>query len=212
MLRAVIEGAKRAVAASLACLGGVAILAALAYYVGPIERLDAEILSELTASPGSAASSVASVFERLADWLPQLVLVILASLIALRLGHPRGALVAVALVAGVAVATQILKIALAHPRYHAILGDRQVSSTGFPSGHAAGALSVALAFLFVVPPSWRTRTAAIGAILTFAVSASLLVLGLHYPSDVLAGWLVTVGWCLALVALYRQGQISLQRS
>jgi membrane-associated phospholipid phosphatase len=51
----------------------------------------------------------------------------------------------------------------------------------------------------------RPATAAIGAAFTLAVSVGLLVLDYHYPSDILGGWLVALGWCFALVAL-RQRQ------
>jgi membrane-associated phospholipid phosphatase len=197
----VIEGGKGPIAGCLACAGCLAILVAVAYQVAPAEQLDARVLSELAAPAGSSADSVASLFERVADWLPQVALVVVASLIALRRDRPRSAIAVVALVAGVAVITQILKIVLAHPRYQPILGSRQVGSDGFPSGHAAGAMAMALAFLLVVPHSWRPPAAVIGAGLTLAVGASVIVLNLHYPSDVLGGWLVTAGWCFALIAL-----------
>lgn len=196
-----IESAKLPIAGCLACACCLAVLVLLAYQAPPIEWLDARLLSEIAAPQGSFVNFVASLFERLADWLPQVALVALACLVALRSGRPRRAVAVVALVAGVALVTQILKVVLAHPRYQPDLGYHQVSSTGFPSGHAAGALAIALAFLFVVPRSWRPPIAVIGIGLALAVSASVIVLNLHYPSDVLGGWLVTVGCCSALAIL-----------
>lgn len=188
------------IAGCLAAAGCLAILAALAYQVPSIEQLDARVLHEFAAPHGSFVSFVASLFERLADWLPQVALVMLAGLIALRSAHLRRAILVVALVAGAAIITMVLKVVLAHPRFQPILGQDQISPTGFPSGHSAGALSMALAFVFAVPSSWRRLTAAIGIGFTLAVSISLVLLNLHYPSDVLGGWLVALGWCCALLA------------
>ena len=191
---------KRPITGCVACAICLTTLGLLAYYAAPIGRLDAEVLNELAASPGSSADFAASLFERLADWLPQVAMVAVACLIALQAGRPRHAIAVVVLVAGTALVTQALKVGLAHPRYQPILGDHQISSTGFPSGHSAGALAIALAFAFVAPRSWRPVIAVVGIGLVLAVSASLIMLNLHYPSDVLGGWLVTVGLSFALVA------------
>jgi membrane-associated phospholipid phosphatase len=125
-------------------------------------------------------------------------------LLALWLRRPRRALFAVAEVAGTAAVVQLLKIALEHSRFQPGPGDPffwHPVAKAFPSGNAAGALAIALAFLLVVPRPWRPATAAIGAAFTLAVSAGLLVLDYHYPSDVLGGWLVALGWCFALLVL-----------
>ncbi len=191
--------AKRPIAGCVACAICLAMLVALAYYAAPIGRLDAEVLNKLGPPPGSSLNFAASLVERLADWLPQVAMATVASLIALRAGRPRHAIAVVVLVGGTALVTQALKVGLAHPRYQPILGDHQISSTGFPSGHSAGALAIALAFAFVAPRSWRSLIALVGIGLVLAVSASLVMLNLHYPSDVLGGWLVAAGLSFALV-------------
>jgi undecaprenyl-diphosphatase len=63
----------------------------------------------------------------------------------------------------------------------------------FPSGHAASSLSVALALAAVLPG------AAAGALVALAVIVGLsrCYLGVHYPGDVIAGWLLAL---LGLVA------------
>jgi undecaprenyl-diphosphatase len=122
--------------------------------------------------------------------------VVLVALVALWRGRPRHAVIAFALVAGTALVTQGLKMALAHPRYQPILGSHQI-----PSGHSAGATAMTLILLLVTPRSWRPSIVAVGAFLVLSVSLSVVVLNLHYPSDVLAGYLVALGWCFALVAV-----------
>jgi undecaprenyl-diphosphatase len=191
-----------------ACVAGLAVLVVLAYWVGPIERLDDTVLDAFS-TPSGAVHDLAFLVEQLVSPLGQGVAVALACLLALRLGRPRRALFAVALVAGTAVIVQVLKVLLEHARYQPVPGEPFEwfpVAKAFPSGSTAGALSIALAFLFVVPRSWRRATGALGLVFTLAVSLAVLILNYHYPSDVLGGWLVALGWCFALIALTTDGK------
>jgi undecaprenyl-diphosphatase len=66
------------------------------------------------------------------------------------------------------------------------------SSTSFPSGHALGAMVGVLALLTVLWPSLtrrrRTMLAVLGGVLVVLVGSARVVLNVHHPSDVLAGW------------------------
>lgn len=191
----------------LACAVGFVVVLMLAYWGDPFPRWDEDLLLGVRASPGTLANDLAFAVERLVSPLAQVGWTVLATLLAFRLHRPRRALFAVAEVAGTAVFVQLLKIALEHPRFRPGPGDPffwHPVAKAFPSGNSAGALAIALAFLCVVPRSWRPLTATIGAALTLAVSAGLLVLDYHYPSDVLGGWLVALGWCFALVVIQRR--------
>lgn len=73
------------------------------------------------------------------------------------------------------------------------------SNFSFPSGHAIGSSALALCLVVVFwKTKWR-RYAAIGAITyVVVVSFSRLYLGVHYPSDILGGWLLSATWISAL--------------
>lgn len=72
-------------------------------------------------------------------------------------------------------------------------------SFSFPSGHAMGSMALAAAMGVL---AWRTRfrwpAIVGGAAFTLLVSGSRLYLGVHYPTDVLGGWLASLAWVLGL--------------
>ena len=121
------------------------------------------------------------------------------------LGRRREALGAVALVAGANLTGLILQVALAHPRFHPILGANQVGAEAYPSGHATSAMSIALAAVLVAPARLRVAVASGAAAYVIAVSTSLMMLGWHFPSDVLGGLLVSSGFFFLAVAAIRVG-------
>ena len=59
----------------------------------------------------------------------------------------------------------------------------------FPSGHATAGLSVALPIMLATP--WPVGTVALG--LGAGVGVSRCYLGVHYPGDVLVGWVLAAG-------------------
>ena len=72
---------------------------------------------------------------------------------------------------------------------------REPDRFSFPSGHATAAMAVTLAYA-VVFPAW----APLLMLLAAAVGFSRVRLGVHYPSDVVAGQLVALGTVAALLA------------
>jgi undecaprenyl-diphosphatase len=201
----VVEGARRhAVAGFLACVAGFVLVLVLAYWVGPAERLDRNVLDALSTRTDTFANEFAYVGFQVVNFRPTWVLVgAIAVLIALAQWRIRDAVIAAALVAGTGGLDLALKTLLANPRYQPVPIDSNAYpwEDAFPSGHAAGSLAFSLAFLTVVPPSWQRPTAAAGIVFTLYISFGVLVLNYHYPSDVLAGWLLAAGWWFALLSL-----------
>ena len=74
----------------------------------------------------------------------------------------------------------------------------------FPSGHAMASMSLAIALIVL---TWGTRWIWITAFLSvgFAVSIAWtrLYLGVHFPSDILAGWMVSFAWAIGVSLVVR---------
>jgi membrane-associated phospholipid phosphatase len=75
---------------------------------------------------------------------------------------------------------------------------------GFPSGHAMTSMAIVGGLCAL---AWRTRARwpalAAGGLLVLAVGASRVELGVHYPSDVLAGWALSLAWVIGSALLVR---------
>lgn len=85
-------------------------------------------------------------------------------------------------------------------------GGSQLASLSFPSGHAAGIACLVTTALVLAWPRLRARRwwVLLGVLVVVLVGLSRVWLGVHFPTDVLAGWAVGVGWTL-LVALLLGG-------
>ena len=78
-----------------------------------------------------------------------------------------------------------------------------VHSLSFPSAHAANSALVWLCLALLLPRSARGRMIAVWAAawLALAVGASRVMLGVHWPSDVIAGWSFGLFWMLLILRL-----------
>jgi membrane-associated phospholipid phosphatase len=176
------------------------MLALVAYGVDAAHRTDTDLLERFAARDGGVLGSLANVLVNLGDPLSLLVMLVLAVGVGLSRRRPLDAAAAVAVVVGANVTTQLLKAALSHPRFQSAVGAEQLGEVPFPSGHVTAVTSIAIAFVFVVPRDLRPLVALLGAGAVGAVSCSVMVLGWHYPSDVLGGILVASGWGFAVLA------------
>lgn len=79
-----------------------------------------------------------------------------------------------------------------------------VRSLSFPSAHTANSMIVFLALaLIVAGESYRGRAVAAALIGTLIVGLSRPMLGVHWPSDVIAGWSFGALWVLVLTTAAR---------
>ena len=101
------------------------------------------------------------------------------------------------------IVTQIAKGLADRPR--PITALAAASSSAFPSGHALGVMAAVLALLTISAGMFGRRgrvvTIVLGAVV--AVGVGRVVLNVHHPSDVLAGWALGYLWFLACLLVIR---------
>jgi membrane-associated phospholipid phosphatase len=199
----VARNVKAPLAGWFTCTAGLIAVALLAYGSGSVQRVDATVLARFVNGSGPHSNSLASAVTLLGDPPALLLMLALACGIGWARGRPRGVIAAIAVVAGANLTTQIFKLALAHPHARHLLGADQLEWDGFPSGHETAAVSIAIAFAFVMPERMLPLVAALGTCLAAAMGWSVLVLNWHYPSDVAGGILVAGAWGFAVLAAIR---------
>lgn len=81
-----------------------------------------------------------------------------------------------------------------------------IGSAAYPSGHANNAAVVYLLFIMLVPqarhPGWQVAAATIILI----TGLSRIMLGVHWPTDVIGGWMLGTSFALMAAAVIAQRQ------
>jgi undecaprenyl-diphosphatase len=95
----------------------------------------------------------------------------------------------------------VLKQLFQRPRPDVVPHLRDVMSMSFPSGHALTSAVVyltlgALTMHIAERRLTKLYCMAVAILLTVLVGATRVYLGVHYPTDVLAGWLIGFSWAL----------------
>jgi len=69
----------------------------------------------------------------------------------------------------------------------------------FPSNHAMGSMALVAALVILTWGSaWRWLVLILGSLFVVAIGWTRLYLGVHFPSDILAGWMVSVAWAIGV--------------
>lgn len=110
-----------------------------------------------------------------------------------------------------AMLSSLLKLGFDRPRPELVPHETLVYSASFPSGHSMMSAVVYLtlgALLARVQPGIRIKAyiLSLALLLTLLVGVSRVYLGVHWPSDVVAGWAAGAAWALLwwLVARWTQ--------
>ena len=141
----------------------------------------------------------------LTDPLPLAVVAVVIGLVLVWLRRWRDLAYGVVIVGVVWAVNPLLKELVSRSRPELWPPPMELSEYTFPSGHAANTAALAAAVILI---AWTTRlrTVAVvaGVALVLVVGLGQLILGVHYPSDILAGWLWAFAWA-AFVWSFRVG-------
>ncbi len=95
------------------------------------------------------------------------------------------------------------------PRPPVLMSYKDLESFSFPSGHAVSALCMYGAIAWIVATRTENAAAKFGfaasaTVLIFLIGMSRVYIGVHYPTDVLAGFLAAFVWTGAVMSLDRR--------
>jgi undecaprenyl-diphosphatase len=126
----------------------------------------------------------------------------------LMLGQRLSATLLVLSLAGATIVNNLLKFGFDRPRPDFIAHLVEVQSASFPSGHAMLSAIAYLSFGALLAGTQRSRrmkayVLSIAVLVTALIGISRVYLGVHWPSDVLAGWCLGAAWAIGFWLLAR---------
>ena len=188
--------------------GAALALCALAVAVSSTDPLPREdwLLRQLVVADGEPGHDVWAAVARVTDLLPLAVLTGGVGLVLLLRRRWWDATDLLLVSAAVWAVNPLLKSAVGRPRPDVVDLPAGLSGWSFPAGHAANTMVLVLALLLVSHVVGRRlrNAAAVGAAFVLLAAYAQLALGRHYPSDLVAGWLLSVA-VVAGTAASRQG-------
>jgi undecaprenyl-diphosphatase len=119
-------------------------------------------------------------------------------------------LMVIAVVGGIAL-SDLLKFAFGRARPDVVAPLARVFTTSFPSAHATMSAIAYLTMGAILARSQSSSTLSLyfmslAAFLTVLIGVSRIYLGVHYPTDVLAGWCVGAAWALGCWSIMARWQ------
>ena len=182
-----------------------ALIALLWRWGGPANPVDVATIRSLQVfrqnNPTLTAAAIAVTQMGSAYATVGLALLVAASLLILRQSSRAGLLAAT--VIGARLLGDLFKDVTNRPRPAFDLHPMVVThSSSFPSGHASNSMAAFLALaLFAAPPRWRRPALGVAIVASIAVGLTRPMLGVHWPSDVLAGWAFGAAIILAVTSI-----------
>jgi undecaprenyl-diphosphatase len=76
------------------------------------------------------------------------------------------------------------------------------SDYSFPSGHAMSSMSFAIVLIILTwNSSWRWLTIIFSSLFVISIAWTRLYLGVHYPSDIVGGWMIAIAWSMVVLLM-----------
>lgn len=167
---------------------------------GPTSAFDAQVSSALYLGEGSDYILPWFIITEIGGWKVLMALAAAGAVYLLMQRRLNDFLYLAAAVMGARALVELQKFLIARPRPDELhLAD--VFTHSFPSGHAANSL---VTYLMLAVLLFRGRLAVVAALLLIIlIGLSRILLGVHWPSDVIGGWAFGLFWILLLTRLTR---------
>lgn len=185
-------------------IGFVVVLVLVVSNWSPLRRLDRAVangLNDVTAPHPALVGFWRAVSAAGQPLTFQLLAVAVALLLWRRSARPRlAAFTAITVVLAGSV-SNLAKLLVGRDRPSVPETIAHAAGSSFPSGHALTSFVGVTVLLLVtvprVPTRWRAVVVVAGVLIVLLIGFSRLALGVHYLSDVIAGWLLGGTWVLA---------------
>lgn len=188
-------------------IAAVWLFAEMAGYIlgGATQALDESVLQWVVAHRTTTLDRVALEATALGNVATLAVLVLGVSVFLWLTRHRLSVVLLMVAVVGGSVLNTLLKGLYDRPRPTLVTWGTDVSSQSFPSGHAMGAFIAYSTVAYLVgrlEPSRALRwtTWGFAAVLILAIGASRTYLGVHYPSDILGGYVAGLAWLAFVIS------------
>jgi undecaprenyl-diphosphatase len=202
-----VRQARPAVACGLTAGAVVAVLWAVFVRHSP-DALDRRVYRDLHGTAGSGSARFADHLTAIGDGVPLLITLGLLGIVAFVVLHSwrplANSAAAVVLAAAASTVVKALAGRARPPRAGWLTPDANGNS--FPSGHTtvatAGYLGLVLGIAVLLRSPWtRWLVLTAGALMAVAIGWTRIELGVHWPSDVLAGWTIGLAAAAAVYVL-----------
>lgn len=204
-------------AGALVALAGTYVFALVAGRVtsGATQEFDEAVLRWISEHRPPALERVMLEITLLGTGTVVITMVVVSALFLWLTNHRYSALLLLIATIGGILLNNLLKLGFGRPRPQVFDWGTHVASLSFPSGHAMSAAVVYGTVAYLAARLQRRHlhrvlTLVIAAIVILLISVTRLYLGVHYPSDVIAGVIIGLAWagfCMAtLEALQLSGR------
>lgn len=164
-----------------------------------LKEFDEGLMAVVQGERSQTFDRVMVVITRAGDFQTQLWAAVLLSLLLIIMKQGRAAAFAILTLLGTAVANGALKATFGRIRPEILL--EPLSSYSFPSGHSSAAFAFFLTLGVLAgrgqPPRLRLAWVLLGTLPATAIALSRVYLGVHWPTDVIAGAVLAVTVCAA---------------
>ena len=187
----------------LAAVIGAAILLGLFIGWPYLKEFDEGLMAVVQGERSQTFDRVMVVITRAGDFQTQLWAAVLLSLLLIIMKQGRAAAFAILTLLGTALANGALKATFGRIRPEILL--EPLSSYSFPSGHSSAAFAFFLTMGVLAgrgqPPRLRLAWVLLGTLPATAIALSRVYLGVHWPTDVIAGAVLAVTVCAASLTI-----------
>ncbi len=191
----------------------------IALYVGntKIQNFDNTIISLVQGLEVPLLTTIMKFFTVIGNTIPIVIITIMVMIVLyIFLGHRRELIFLVCVMIGSALLNTLLKLIFqrARPDINRII---EVKGYSFPSGHSMAAFTLYGVIAFLI---WKHIPTAIGRVAIIIMSVlfitfigiSRIYLGVHYPSDILGGYLMSACWLTGSIWVYQRYLERLKRT